>query len=113
MPKTMTKTLDGMNATSPRKDLFEGIAVVGKAVATRSSLPILTHVLLRQDEGTGRLHMTATDLEMWIEHTLPASQETMAIAGGGAATAPARNLADLLGAMPEANVELTSEGGDG
>lgn len=113
MAKTMTKTLDGLNATSPRKDLFDGIAVVGKAVATRSSLPILTHVLLRQDEGTGRLRMTATDLEMWIEHTLPTSQETMAITGGGAATAPARNLADLLGAMPEANVELTSEGGDG
>lgn len=111
MAKTMTKTLEGLNATSPRKDLFDGVAMVGKAVATRSSLPILTHVLLRQDEGTGRLRLTATDLEMWIEHTLPGSQETIAIAEGGAATAPARNLADLLGAMPEANVELTSEGG--
>jgi DNA polymerase-3 subunit beta len=109
----MTKTLDGLNATTPRKDLFDGIAIVGKAVATRSSLPILTHVLLRQDEGTGRLHMTATDLEMWIEHTMPASQETIVLTSGGSATAPARNLADLLGAMPEANVELTSEGADG
>lgn len=113
MPKTLTKTLEGLNATSPRKDLFDGVAMVGKAVATRSSLPILTHVLLRQDEGTGRLHMTATDLEMWIEHTLPASQESMAITGGGSATAPARNLADLLGAMPEANVELTAESHEG
>src|SRR5579883_2254720 len=114
MAKTMTKTLEGLNATTPRKDLFDGVAMVSKAVATRSSLPILTHILLRQDEETGRLSATATDLEMWIEHTLPASQEAItALTSGGAATAPARNLADLLGAMPEANVELTSEGGEG
>jgi DNA polymerase-3 subunit beta len=114
MAKTATKTIDGLTVSIPRKDLFEGIQIVSKAVATRSSLPILTHVLVRQDGETGRVRLTATDLEMWIEHTLPQGQEAMVSFGlGGAATAPARNLADLLAALPENTVELTAEGGDG
>jgi DNA polymerase-3 subunit beta len=61
------------------------------------------------------LKVTATDLELWIEHTLPMGQESMAglAASGGAATVPARNLTELLAAMPEMPVELTAEGGDG
>ncbi len=93
----------------PRRELFEGLQTVGKAVATRTSLPILTHVLIRQDEETGKVRLTATDLDMWIEHTLPTAQKVMAMDGGGAATAPARNLSELLAAMPEADVELSSE----
>jgi DNA polymerase III subunit beta len=97
---------------SPRRELFDGVQIVGKAVATRSSLPILMHVLIRQDEETGKVRLTGTDLEMWIEHTLPASQAALPI-GGGAATAPQRNLAELLAAMPEADVELTTDAGRG
>jgi len=103
----------GLKVTTPRKDLFEGVQIVSKAVATRTSLPILGHVLISQDEDTGQVRLTATDLEMWIEHTLPRAQESFGvISGGGATTAPARNLADLLAALPEAAVELTSEGGE-
>jgi DNA polymerase-3 subunit beta len=106
LPRTQLKV------SSPRKDLFEGVQIVSKAVATRTSLPILGHVLISQDEDTGQIRLTATDLEMWIEHTLPRAQEVIGGLTGGATTAPARNLADLLAALPEANVELTSEGGN-
>ena len=110
---TQTSTVhDGngqLSTKSPRRELFEGLQTVGKAVATRTSLPILTHVLIRQDEETGKVRLTATDLDMWIEHTLPTAQKVMNLDGGGAATAPARNLSELLAAMPEADVELTSE----
>ncbi|HEY3329860.1 MAG TPA: DNA polymerase III subunit beta [Capsulimonadaceae bacterium] len=103
-----------LTATAPRKDLYDGIQMVGKAVSTRTSLPILTHVLIKQDAESGRITLTATDLEMWIEHTLPSSQESIGgLAVGGAATAPAKNLTELLSAMPEAGVELLAEGGEG
>jgi DNA polymerase-3 subunit beta len=113
MPTT-TAPVTGLKVSTPRKDLFEGVQIVSKAVATRTSLPILGHVLISQDEKTGQVRLTATDLELWIEHTLPRAQEALAaiVGGGGATTAPARNLADLLAALPEASVELTAEGGE-
>ena len=99
--KTITPGL--LRATSPRKELFEGIQTVGKAVATRSSLPILTHVRIAAKDG--RVSMMATDLEMWMEHTLPG----VGITEDGAATAPARNFTELLAAMPDADVSVTVE----
>ncbi len=92
-----------LRATSPRKELFEGIQTVGKAVATRSSLPILTHVRIAAKDG--KVSMMATDLEMWMEHTLPG----VGITEDGAATAPARNFTELLAAMPDADVSLAVE----
>jgi len=104
----------GLTATTPRRDLFDGIQMVGKAVSTRSTLPILMHVLIKKDEESGKISITGTDLNMWIEHTLPSYQDSIGGLGtGGAATAPARNLTELLSAMPEANVELMAEGGAG
>lgn len=94
---TMTEAL---KASAARKDLFEGIQIVGKAVATRSSLPILTHVRIAIDGG--KISLMATDLEMWMEHTL----QTTSIMSTGAATAPARNFTELLAAMPDAEVAL-------
>ncbi len=99
--KTMIPGL--LRATSPRKELFEGIQTVGKAVATRSSLPILTHVRIAAKDG--KVSMMATDLEMWMEHTLPG----VGITEAGAATAPARNFTELLAAMPDADVSVTVE----
>ena len=92
-----------LRASSPRKELFEGIQTVGKAVATRSSLPILTHIRIAAKDG--KVSMMATDLEMWMEHTLPG----VGITEDGAATAPARNFTELLAAMPDADVSVSVE----
>ncbi|MBV9848795.1 MAG: DNA polymerase III subunit beta [Armatimonadetes bacterium] len=100
---TKTAAAEGLKAVSPRKELFEGIQTVGKAVATRSSLPILTHVRIAAQGG--KVSLMATDLEMWMEHTLAGA----AIKGEGAATAPARNFTELLAAMPDADVEFSLE----
>ena len=101
MAKTIIPGL--LRATSPRKELFEGIQTVGKAVATRSSLPILTHIRIAAKDG--KVSLMATDLEMWMEHTLPG----VGITEDGAATAPARNFTELLAAMPDADVSVTVE----
>ena len=92
-----------LRANCPRKELFEGLQTVGKAVATRSSLPILTHVRIAAKDG--KVSIMATDLEMWMEHTLPG----VGITEDGAATAPARNFTELLAAMPDADISITVE----
>ncbi len=113
MASELGTTLAGGLATKvPRREILDGLNIVAKAVATRSSLPILMHVLIRRDADSGRVVLTASDLEMWLEHTLPPSLQPSIIGeGGGGATAPARNLAELLSAMPEADVELSTEAG--
>jgi DNA polymerase-3 subunit beta len=107
-------TKQGLTATTPRRDLFDGITMVGKAVPTRTPVPILMHVLIKKDAETGKISITGTDLNMWIEHTLPSPQDSIGGLGtGGSATVPARNLAELLAALPEATVELMAEDGAG
>lgn len=95
-----------MQAVCPRKDLFEAVQTVGRAVSGRSTLPILSHILA-QPQGDS-LKLTATDLEMWMEYTLPSRIQ----AGLGdedeltGFTAPARVFTEMLGALPDADVLL-------
>jgi len=100
-----------MQAICPRKDLFEAVQTVGRAVSGRSTLPILSHILA-QPQGDG-LKLTATDLEMWMECHLPARIE----AGLGddeevsGFTAPSRAFTEILGALPDADVILDRPSG--
>jgi len=58
-----------MKLTIEQEALVRGLNIAGRAVASRSTLPVLTHVLLTAEEG--RLRMTATNLEQaahaWID----------------------------------------------
>jgi len=62
---------------------------VGRAVATRSTLPITNNILLTADES--RLKLAATNLEIAISHWLAAKVEEE-----GAITIPARLLTDFV-----------------
>ncbi len=91
-----------MRATCARKDLHHGVQVASRAIAGRSAWPILNNVLIRTEEG--HLRLTAFDLELGIECTIPA-----AIAEEGALTVPARLLAEVLSTLPEADVEISAD----
>jgi DNA polymerase-3 subunit beta len=96
-----------MQAVCPRKDLYEAVQTVGRAVSGRSTLPILSHILA-QPQGDGTLKLTATDLEMWMECSLPARLQA-AIGDDEEATgftAPSRVLTEILGALPDSDVLL-------
>src|SRR5579871_4812438 len=83
-----------LKADCPRKDLFEAVQTVGHAVSGRSSLPILSHILI-QAEDNG-LRLVATDLELGISCRIPARIEE-----SGALTAPARTLTEVLANLPD------------
>ncbi len=83
-----------LKATCPRKDLFEAVQTVGHAVSGRSSLPILSHILI-QAEDNG-LRLIATDLELGISCRIPAQVEE-----SGGLTAPARTLTEVLANLPD------------
>jgi DNA polymerase-3 subunit beta len=84
-----------------RELLVEGIQVVQNAVSQKSSLPILSNVLLETENG--ELKLTATDLDIGISSAIPAT-----VIQEGAITVPAKKFFDIIRALPEGSeVELS------
>ncbi|NQT32115.1 MAG: DNA polymerase III subunit beta [Candidatus Omnitrophica bacterium] len=74
--------------------LMEGIQTVQNAVAQKSSLPILSNVLLEAEKDN--LKLTATDLDIGICSTIPVSVDQP-----GAITIPAKKFFDIIKALPD------------
>ena len=53
-----------MKLTISKEQLIYGLQAVQNIVITRTTLPILSHVLLRAE--TGKLELTATDLDVTL-----------------------------------------------
>jgi len=100
METTLVDTRTSLKAICERKDLFEGVQTVGHAVSGRTSLPILSHILIQAEEDA--LRLIATDLELSISLAIPARIQEQ-----GGLTAPARLLTELLGSLPENAVALS------
>jgi len=89
-----------MKVVCLQENLAHGLGIVGRGVSTRGSLPILGNVLLRTDSG--RLRLTATNLEVGINCWVPAKVEDE-----GAITVPAKLFIDFVNSLPPGNVELS------
>ncbi len=90
-----------MKVSCLQENLNRGLAVVGRAVATRTTLPITNNVLLATENG--RLKLAATNLEVAIVHWIGAQVEEE-----GAITVPARVLTEFVNSLPNDRVELTT-----
>ncbi|HKB49432.1 MAG TPA: hypothetical protein VKC57_17120, partial [Ktedonobacterales bacterium] len=89
-----------MKLTCKQPDLAKGLAIVGHAVSSRSTLPILSHILLAADEDSIRL--SATNLEIGITCRVPAQ-----VAEPGTTTAPAKLLTELVSSLQPGTIDLT------
>ncbi len=91
-----------MNFTCQKRLFYEALQSVSHAVASRSTLPILGHVLLEAREG--QLKLITTDLEISLACTLP-------LDGGeeGAVTVPQRIIQDVVGNLPDAELTITAD----
>ena len=54
-----------------QENLAEGLSVVGRVVPTKSTLPVLSNVLLSTRDG--ELQLTANNLELSVAHRVPAA----------------------------------------
>ena len=84
----------GMKLTCSRDEFVAKLAVVSRAVSTRSSVQVLAGVLLRA-EGS-ELQLAATDMELSLRTSLEAQVE-----GEGSVVVPGRLLIDLAGVLKE------------
>ncbi len=89
----------GMKVSCLQDNLARGLSIVGRAVSPRSTLPVLSNVLLRTDNG--RLRLAATNLDLGITAWIGASVEE-----DGGITVPARTLIDLVNTLSPERVDL-------
>ncbi len=88
-----------MRVSCLQENLAKGLSIVGRAVATRSTLPVLSNILLATDQG--RLKLSATNLEIGITCWIGAKVEE-----DGAMTVPAHTFVDLVSALPAERVDM-------
>jgi DNA polymerase-3 subunit beta len=89
-----------MKLSCLQENLNRGLGIVGRAVATRTTLPITNNVLLATDEG--RLKLVATNLEMAISCWIGAKIEEE-----GAITVPARLLTEFVNSLPSDTIDIS------
>ena len=88
-----------MKVSCLQENLAKGLSIVGRAVASRSTLPVLSNVMLATDNG--RLKLSATNLELGINCWVGAKVEDE-----GATTVPARLLTDFVNSLPPEQIDM-------
>ena len=88
-----------MKISCLQENLAKGLATVGRAVATRTTLPVLSNILLESDEG--RLRLAATNLEIGVNCWIGARVEEE-----GRITVPARLLTEFVNSLPPGQIDM-------
>ncbi|MCK4727180.1 MAG: DNA polymerase III subunit beta [Anaerolineales bacterium] len=89
-----------MKVTVLQENLDHGLGIVSRAVSTRSTLPVLSNVLIATDEG--RLRLSATNLELGITCWIGAK-----VHEEGSTTVPARTITELVSTLTDKQVDMT------
>ncbi len=85
-----------MHLICSQEHLARGLTMVKPAVATRATLPVLSHILLDARGGDGRIRLAATNLDVGIQAWIPAC-----IDAPGAIAIPARLITDFVSTLGE------------
>lgn len=89
-----------MKVTVLQENLAHGLNIVSRAVSSRSTLPVLSNILVATDEG--RLRLSATNLELGITCWIGAKIEDE-----GSTTVPARTFTDLVSTFSDKQVDMS------
>ena len=95
-----------MKITCLQENLSRGLAVVGRAVANRATLPVIHNVLLSVDQSM--LKLSATNLEIAMTTWVGAKIEEE-----GSITVPARLLTEFVNSLPNDPINLQLDEGSG
>src|SRR5882762_4002257 len=92
-----------MKFTITREKLQEGLLAVVSSVPAKTTLPVLSNILLEARKDS--LRLSGTDLDIAVSTTVPAE-----IDEEGAITLPAKKLSDIARELPAASVRISSAG---
>lgn len=91
-----------MKVSCLQEQLQRGLSRVSRAVTSRSTLPVLSNVLLSTQDG--RLKIAATDMAVGVTTWIEASIEEE-----GALTVDARLLGEFVNTLPAGDVSMTAD----
>ncbi len=88
-----------MRVSCFQENLAKGLSIVGRAVSSRSTLPVLGNILL--EAKNNQLRLAATNLEIGINCWIGAKVEEE-----GAITVPARLLGEFVNSLPPEKIDM-------
>src|SRR3954464_10280734 len=91
-----------MKISCLQENLHKGLQTVGKAVANKTTLPVLNNILISTDRG--RLKLAATNLEVGITNWIGCQAEEE-----GAITVPAPLLPHFVASLPTDRITITPD----
>ncbi len=92
-----------MKFTITRERLQEGLVAVAAAVPAKTTLPVLSNVLVEATQQG--LRLSGTDLDIAVSTTVAADVDAE-----GAVTLPAKKLSDIVRELPSAPIRVTTAG---
>jgi len=92
-----------MKFTITREQFQEGLQAVAGSVPTKTTLPVLSNILVEAIHDGVRL--SGTDLDIAVSTIVPASVDQE-----GSITVPARKLAEIVRELPNASIRITASG---
>ncbi len=90
-----------MEFSVSKSDLVRELGLTQGVVEKKTTIPILSNILVETDGETDQVWLTATDLELGIRCACPAR-----VKKEGAGTIPARKLLDYVRLLPDADVQV-------
>jgi DNA polymerase III subunit beta len=91
-----------MNLTIAKDQIIAGLQAVQNVVSTRTTLPILSNVLLRAADG--KVEFTATDLDVTVACSVEAK-----VAKPGATTVPVKKLFGIVRELNGGEIEIETD----
>lgn len=88
-----------MRVSCLQEHLAKGLSIVGRAVSTRSTLPVLGNILIEANDN--QLRLAATNLEIGVICWIDARVED-----AGAITVPARLLTEFVNSLPPERIDM-------
>lgn len=92
-----------MKFTITREKLHEGLGAVAASVPSKTTLPVLSNILVEATKDG--LRLSGTDLDIAVSTVIPAHVDQE-----GATTLPARKLVDIVRELPSAAIRFTGSG---
>ncbi len=91
-----------MNLTITKEQIIAGLQAVQNVVSTRTTLPILSNVLLRAENG--RVEFTATDLDVSVTCSVEAK-----VGKAGATTVPVKKLFGIVRELNGGEIDIETD----
>lgn len=92
-----------MNFTITRQNLHSGIAAVSASIPSKTTLPVLSNILMEAREDG--VWLSGTDLDVSVRVRVPAD-----VREAGSLTAPGKKLQEIARELPEEPVEISTRG---